>query len=95
MTEPHLEHPEADFARAHAAFNAGDTLSAMTRIDQALLAALDWSPRYSRKPSCCSVTTPMHRWRCWMTTSSRIPMPAGAARPSTGARRSQALSRSA
>ena len=44
VTEPYLEHPEADFARAHAAFNAGDTLSAMTRIDQALALRSDWEP---------------------------------------------------
>lgn len=44
VTEPYLEHPEANFARAHAAFNAGDTLSAMTRIDQALQLRPDWEP---------------------------------------------------
>lgn len=44
VTEPYLDHPEAHFARAHAAFNAGDALSAMTRIDQALQLRPDWEP---------------------------------------------------
>ena len=84
VTEPYLEHPEADFARAHAAFNAGDTLSAMTRIDQALALRSDWEPAVLMKAQLLQRDDPMHRWRCWMTTSSRIPMPARRCSPEHG-----------
>ncbi len=44
LTTPYLKLPEARFARAHAAFNAGDTGGALAELDQALLARPDWEP---------------------------------------------------
>lgn len=42
LTAPYLKAPEAHFARAHAAFNAGDKEAAMSQLDQALALRRDW-----------------------------------------------------
>lgn len=42
VTEPHLQLPEAHFARAQAAGNAGETLRALTEIERALALRPDW-----------------------------------------------------
>jgi tetratricopeptide (TPR) repeat protein len=44
LTEPYLKIPEARFARAHAAFNAGDSAGALVELDQALVDRPDWEP---------------------------------------------------
>jgi len=44
LTEPYLKLPEAHFARAHAAFNAGDADAALASLDAALARKTDWEP---------------------------------------------------
>jgi tetratricopeptide (TPR) repeat protein len=44
LTEPYLKFPEAHFARAHAAFNAGEAAAALTALDSALRIKPDWEP---------------------------------------------------
>lgn len=44
VTEPYLDQAEAHFARAHAAFNAGDHDGARTYLDDALARRADWEP---------------------------------------------------
>ncbi|QSI77643.1 tetratricopeptide repeat protein [Niveibacterium microcysteis] len=44
LTEPYLKLPEANFARAHAAFNAGDADAALASLDAALVRKSDWEP---------------------------------------------------
>ncbi|WP_374402123.1 tetratricopeptide repeat protein [Niveibacterium sp.] len=44
LTEPYLKLPEAHFARAHAAFNAGDASAALASLDAALARKPDWEP---------------------------------------------------
>lgn len=44
LTEPYLLLPEAHFARAHAAFNAGDSNAALSELNQALKVRPDWEP---------------------------------------------------
>jgi tetratricopeptide (TPR) repeat protein len=42
VTEPYLQHPEAHFARANAAFVAGDSAAAAVALDEALRLRPDW-----------------------------------------------------
>ncbi|GAA5178594.1 tetratricopeptide repeat protein [Niveibacterium umoris] len=44
LSEPYLKLPEAYFARAHAAFNAGDSETALRLLEQALERKADWEP---------------------------------------------------
>ncbi|MCX9155565.1 tetratricopeptide repeat protein [Niveibacterium sp. 24ML] len=44
LTEPYLKLPEAHFARAHAAFNAGDAPGAQVELELALGIKPDWEP---------------------------------------------------
>ncbi len=44
LTEPYQKIPEAHFARAHAAFNAGDAPGALVELERALAERPDWEP---------------------------------------------------
>lgn len=44
LTEPYLDHPEAHFARAQAAFAEGNAVDAVAAIEQALAMRPEWEP---------------------------------------------------